>query len=190
MLAPDGTIRTELLTFPSRSSLVAQTSVTPHPFGHQGFARLDSRGRVHFVWSDTLGARVYALDGTFAGGFRIEYEPPRVTREDVEAAAEEFDGMRSLFEPVLSDSAPARWPAVREFLLDERDRLWFEIGGNRAQETEWAAFSADGAYLGSALVPSGSSVRLIRADGTMYAERLNENDVPQVVVYRMVRPLR
>ncbi|HYW12509.1 MAG TPA: hypothetical protein VE871_11130 [Longimicrobium sp.] len=189
VLAPDGSLRTELLTFPSQSFLVAQTSVTPHPFGQQGFARLDSRGRVHFAWSDTLGVRTYALDGTPSGGFRIDYQPPRLTREDVESAAEEFDGMRRLFEPVLSDSAASRWPAVRAFLVDDRDRLWFELGGSRAQETEWAAFSADGAYLGSVLIPAGSDVRLIRGDGSIYAARKDESDVPHVVVYRMVRPL-
>lgn len=190
VLELDGSIRTELLTFPSRSYLVAETSITPHPFGHQGFARLDSQGRVHFAWSDSLGVQTYALDGARAGGFRIGYEAPPVTREDVAHAAEEFDDMRSRFEPVLSDSTPARWPAVREFLVDDRDRLWFEIGASQDQEIEWAAFSAAGAYLGSVLIPAGSTLRLIRADGTLYAERLGENDVSHVAVYRMVRPLR
>ncbi len=190
VLELDGLIRTELLTFPSRSSLVAQTSITPHPFGHEGFAQLDSQGRVHFVWSDTLGVQTYALDGTRTGEFRIEYEPPPVTREDVAHAVAEFGEMRSRFEPVLSDSTPVRWPAVRDFLIDDRDRLWFQMGGNQAQDTEWAAFSTDGAYLGSVLVPAGSTVRLIRADGTLYAERLDEDDVSHVAVYRMLRPLR
>ena len=186
----DGSIRTELLTFPSRSYLVAQTSITPHPFGYQGFARLDSQGRVHVVWSDTLGVRTYALDGTSIGGFRIGYEAPALTREDLAQAVDDFDAMRSRFEPVLSDSAPSRWPVVREFLIDDKDRLWFEMGSSQRDGIEWAALSTDGAYLGSVLVPAGSSLRLIRADGTLYAERLDENDVSHGVVYRMVRPLR
>jgi hypothetical protein len=191
VLAPDGSIRTELLTFPSRAFLVARTSITPHPFGHEGIVRLDSRGRVHYLRTDSLRVATYDLDGARVGGFRLDYTAPEVSAADVADAVAEFPGeMRALFEPVLADSAPGRWPAIRAFLVDDRDRLWLEMGGSRRQATEWAAFSPQGAYLGSALVPAGSDARLIRADGLIYAARKDENDVPQVVVYRMVRPLR
>lgn len=191
VLALDGSIRTQLVTFPSQAFLVARTSITPHPFGHEGIVRLDSRGRVHYLRTDSLAVVSYALDGTRAGGFRIDYTAPKVSDADMADAVAAFPGeMRSLFERVLADSTPDRWPAVREFLVDDRDRLWLEMGGSRRQDTEWAAFSVDGAYLGSVLIPAGSDVRLIRADGSIYAARKDENDVPHVVVYRMVRPLR
>lgn len=191
LLELDGSIRTELLTYPSRAFLVAGTSITPNPFGHEGFAHIDSRDRVYFLWSDTLGAAQVALDGTRLGSFQFQYVPPPVTRADVETAVARFpDAVRAEFQPVLADSTPERWPDVRQALMDDRDRLWLALGGSLRQETEWAAFSAEGAYLGSVLVPAGSDVRVVRADGTLYAERVDENDVPHVVVYRMVRPFR
>ncbi|MCA1791716.1 MAG: hypothetical protein LC667_18250 [Thioalkalivibrio sp.] len=191
VLNQDGSLRSEALSFPSQAFLVAGTSITPHPFGHEGFVRLDSQDRLHFVWSDTLAVSTRALDGSRAGGFRVEYASPALTRADVSDALARFpDTVRGEFEPVLADSTPERWPAVRQLLIDERDRLWFAMGGSRSREREWAAFSTEGKYLGSVLVPADSEVRFIRADGSLYAERLDENDVPHVVVYRMVRPLR
>lgn len=187
----DGTERRELLEYPAAARLVAGTSIMQHPFGREGFARLDSRDNVHFVWSDTLSVSTYALDGSRAGGFRHEYTPPAVTRADVAEALAGLDTRaRTRFEPVLADSTPDRWPAARELLVDDRDRLWLSLGGPRRQPTEWAAFSTDGAYLGSMLVPPGTDVRLIRGDGIVYAGRTDEDDVAHVVVYRMAQPLR
>lgn len=148
-------------------------------------------GNATRLWTDTLGVQTYDLDGNRVGGFQIKYAPPAVARDDVADAVAGFPTeMRSMFESVLGDSTPARWPAVRQFLIDDRDRLWFAISGDVREDTEWAAFSTEGVYLGSVLVPRGSTALLIRADGTLYAERVDEDDVPQVVMYRMVRPLR
>lgn len=191
VLELDGTIRNELMTYPSRAFLVAGTSITPHPFGHEGFARIGSHDQLHFIWSDTLAIDRYSLDGARQARIQFDYVPPPVTPADVEDAVGRFpEGVRAQFQPVLADSAPERWPAVRQALIDDRDRLWLALGGSLRQETEWAAFSAQGEYLGSVLIPIGSDVRLIRADGTIYTERVDEDDVPQVVVYRMTRPLR
>jgi hypothetical protein len=188
----DGSIRKLLLTFPSQAFLVAQTSIAPHPFGHQGFAALDSRDRLHFVWSDTLAVARYDLQGSRIGGFRLDYVAPPLGPADVEnAIAANFPGMaRRMFESVLADSTPERWPAVRGLLIDDRDRLWIGLSGSLREDAEWAAFSAEGAYLGSVLVPAESEVLAIRADGTLYATRKDESEVPRVVVYRMLRPVR
>lgn len=184
-----GGVRQELLSVPSKPFLVAGASVTPHPFGAEGFALLDSQDRLHFVWSDTLGATTRDLSGNLVGSFRIEYAAPPLTREDVDHALSGFGSMRSTFEPALTDSTPARWPAVRSALLDDRDRLWMALSGSLSRPTEWAAFTTDGAYLGSMIVPAGSEVRLIRGE-SVYAERIDDDDVAHVVVYRMARPIR
>lgn len=190
-LGADGSPRADLLRFPSRAFLVAGTSVTPHPFGREGFARLDSRNRLYFVKSDSLAAEVYDLDGRRTARFAVAYTPPAITRSDYDAAVEAMPpANRPVFAPVLRDSLPARWPAVRNVLIDDRDRIWMQLGGSARQETEWAAFNTSGAYLGSMVVPAGREVHLIRGDGAVYASRLDENDVPRVVVYRMARTLR
>ncbi|HEX6911595.1 MAG TPA: hypothetical protein VF142_14435, partial [Longimicrobium sp.] len=191
VLGLDGRERRELVDYPPAARLVAGTSIMQHPFGRDGFARLDSRDRLHFLWADSLAVTTYGLDGVHAGGFRHAYSPPPVTREDVaDALAGRSARTRAQFEPVLADSTPDRWPVAREMLVDEQDRLWLSLGGPTREPTEWAAFSTDGDYLGSMVVPPGVEVRVIRGDGTVYAGRTDDDDVAHVVVYRMARPLR
>ncbi len=59
----DGRERRELVDYPAAARLVAGTSIMQHPFGRDGFARLDSRDRLHFLWADSL-----ARAGGRAGG--------------------------------------------------------------------------------------------------------------------------
>jgi hypothetical protein len=191
VLEVDGTPRADVVRHPSRGFLVAGTSVTPDPFGSEGFVRLDSRDRLHYLWSDSVAVERYDLNGTRLGGFRIPNEASPVTRRDVADAVSELHPLdRARFEPVLRDSLPGRWPAVRQLLMDDRDRLWMQMGGSRGRPTEWAAFSSEGAYLESFVVPPGDQVLSIRGDGRVFATRLDDDDVPRVVLYRMTRPLR
>jgi hypothetical protein len=190
-LGLDGGPLAELLTFPSKAFLVAENSIMPHPFGNEGFARLDSADRLIFVRSDSLGAAFFDPSGSRLGGFSIPHAAPAVTSDDRDAAVAAIPAqVRGRFTPVLTDSLPDRWPAVRDVIVDDRNRIWMAIGGSLREPTEWAAFSQDGAYLGSMLVPSGSDVRLIRGNGRVYASRSDEDDVPHVVIYQMARPLR
>lgn len=187
LLEVDGTPRADLVTYPSRGFLVSETSVTPDPFGSEGFMRVDSRDRFYFVWSDSLAVEGYAPDGSRSGGFRVSYTAPAVTQADLSRAIAGLHPLdRPKFERVLRDSLPARWPAVRQVLVDDKDRLWMQLGGSASRETEWAAFTPEGRYLGSFLVSAAEPVLLIRA-GLVYTTRLDENDVPRVVVHRMAR---
>ena len=80
----------------------------------------------------------------------MPYTAPAVSRADVSSAIAGLHPLdRPKFERVLRDSLPERWPAVRQVLVDDEDRLWMQLGGSASRETEWAAFSTEGAYLGS-----------------------------------------
>jgi hypothetical protein len=185
----DGSVRQRLRSFPSRTGIVVDRSVMLNPFGREGLVQLDSRERLHFVWTDSLAVSRTDLDGNPLPGFNVPYTPPRVTSADLEDALSVLtSSVRRQFEPALADSAPGRWPAVRDMLIDDQDRIWLALAGTLRRPTEWAAFSPDGTYIRSVLIPVGSSVRFIRGD-RFYAERLKD-DVPHVVVYQMARPLR
>jgi hypothetical protein len=191
LLAPDGAPRRDLLEYPSKAFLVAGTSVMPHPFGSEGFVALDARDRLYQAWSDTLGVSIHDLAGTGLGGFRIDYEPPPLRRSDADAAIAAIPAqVRERFRRPLADSMRARWPAVLDLLLDDEDRVWLALGGRADQPTEWACFSAKGAYLGSMLVPAETAVHAIRARGIVYASSTDADGVPRVVTYRMLRSRR
>lgn len=186
----DGSRRTDVLSFPARSFIVARQSMTPNPWGHNGFVRLDSRDRLHYVWSDTLGVATYDLQGLRTGEFHVRYVPPQVGSADLDRELNRLSPQgRALFTTALRDSLPERWPAVRGLLIDDRDRLWLELAGPATREVEWAAFSPAGAYLGSALFPAGTIVHHVRGT-TAVAEKKDEQGAPRLVLYQMIRSLR
>lgn len=186
LLELDGSLRRELGSWPSKEFLIAGNSITPHPFGREPFVRADSDGNYFAVWGDTLGAIQFDGRGEQVGGFKLDYSAPAVTSRDVEAALGGDDEFRA----ALAAARPERWPAATNFLIDDLDRLWFALGGPADAETEWVAFTREGTYLGSLMAPAGTSLRLIRSDGRVYATRLGDDHVPSVVVLQMQRPLR
>jgi hypothetical protein len=190
VLNRDGTPRADLLSFPARSFIVAHESVTPNPWGDNGFVRLDSKDRLHYVWSDTLGVATHDLRGQRVAAFRFDYAPPPVTRADLDRELSTVpESMRPRLAAALEDSLPSRWPAVRGLLVDDHDRIWLELAGPLDQEVEWAAFSTAGAYLGSMLVPAGTAVYQIRG-GSVYVKKEDEDGASRLALYRMDRPLR
>jgi hypothetical protein len=75
----DGSLRHQLMTFPSRTTLVVDRSLMPNPFGREGLVQLDSKDRLHFVWTDSLAVSRSDLDGNPLPGIGARYDPPRVT---------------------------------------------------------------------------------------------------------------
>lgn len=122
--------------FPSRSFLRADGgrgfAVMPNPFGTEGLYALGAADRLHLAWSDTLGVETVDLAGARVGGFSAGYQPPPVSPDDVrEAAAALPEQMAAAFRPVLEDSVPPRWPAMRALLADDAGRLWVGLNGGR-----------------------------------------------------------
>jgi len=194
VLTPEGTLEGEpLLSFPSRSFLTVRDGgtfhMTPHPFGREGLFALGTGDRIHFAWTDSLRVRSYDRSGAQVAEIVGGHAAPRVTDADVNAVlATMSDRSRTVYQGVLADSLPERWPAVRGLLADEDGRLWVGLSGADPDTEEWAVFTADGGYLRSVLVPRGLSVRAVRA-GVLYAVRTDELDVPEVVSFRLTLPL-
>lgn len=188
LLGPDGAPRARLATFAAAPFLVAHTSVAPNPFGRRAVARLDSHGRTLFAWTDSLAVTVYSPSGERERVFGYRYAPPAVTGEDARAALEAMGPQgRQMFEGVLADSLPTRWPAIEDLRVDDRDQPWIRLSGPLDQPAEWAVFTPAGRYRRSVVLPARTTLHAIRA-GRAYAARVDSSGVPQVVVFEL-RPL-
>jgi len=187
LLNADGSVRARIGAFAPAPFLVAGTSVAPNPFGRRTLVRLDSRGRTLLVRTDSLGVRSYSPAGAAEGSFAYRYDPPPVTRADAGRALEAMGEQgKQTFASVMDDSLPARWPAVGELLVDDRDRVWINLAGPLDQPVEWAVFSPDGRYLRSVFLPPRTTLHAVRA-GRAYADRVDAAGVPQVIVFG-IRP--
>lgn len=187
LLNADGSVRTRLASFASAPFLVAGTSITPHPFGIRMVARLDARGRTLLVRTDSLAVTAYSPGGEREGAFGYRVDPRPVTREDGQRALEAMGEQgKQMFERVLADSLPPRWPVVTDVRTDDRGRVWIALAGPLNEPVEWAVFSAGGRYLRSVFLPPGSTLHAIRA-GRAYTARADSAGVPRVTVYG-IRP--
>jgi len=187
LLNPDGSVRARIGVFAPAPFLVAGTSVAPNPFGRRTLVRLDSRGRTLLVRTDSLGIRTYSPAGAPGGSFAYRYDPPPVTQADAGRALEAMSEQgKQMFETVMDDSLPARWPAVGDLLVDDRDRVWINLAGPLDEPAEWAVFSPDGRYLRSVFLPPRTTLHAVRA-GRAYADRVDAAGVPQVIVFG-IRP--
>ena len=188
ILAPDGSPRGEpVLRLPSKSFVRVEQgggfSVMPNPFGREAFVAAGD-GVVHHAWSDSAAVVSVDAEGRRTGGFRIAHPAPPVTDADVDSAVAALPPMMAdAFRDALRDSVPARWPAVRGLLADDEGMLWMALAAPAGEGVEWARFTPDGRYLGSAFLPSGTGLHAVRG-GRMYAVRSDDTGVPRVVVYR------
>lgn len=179
-----------LLTFPSKSFLVAGTSVMPNPFGREGFVRSDSRDRLHFLWNDSARVVTIELSGRRVGGASVPHQPPSVGEQDVKAELSAMnDQARTMFERTLQDSAPDHWPAARELIVDNMDRVWLALNSGHDAPTEWVALSPEGRYIGSTRIASDIMVWAIK-DTRMYGVGVDDMDAPTIKVLQLQRPLQ
>jgi hypothetical protein len=144
---------------------------------------MDELDSIYFAGGESLEVQIVDLDGSVAGGFRRAFEPPAVTRADVRAVTSRWADDESLRHviPVLERSAPRRWPAVRQLLVDDERRIWIELGRRNTEPSEWAIFEQNGTYLGSVFPPETLRIRLVR-NGRIYASENHPEEGPRVVV--------
>ncbi|HEU4556613.1 MAG TPA: 6-bladed beta-propeller [Longimicrobium sp.] len=189
LLRSDGSLEETIARLPARGFLREGFSITPNPFGREPLAGANDSGRVHYVWSDSLAVHTYDSLGNLISRFAAELPPRPVTTADVDSERAAMDEWtRRTFQKALADSTPRTWPAVKDMIVDDAGRVWLQLGGPRGTLQEWVVFTPGGGYIRSVIVPDG--VRLYAVRGPrLYAEQLNEENVPSVVVLTLDREL-
>jgi len=187
VLRAHGTPGATIAHVPARGFLLAGTSIAPNPFGREPLVATDTRGRVQYVWTDSLAVQTYDASGKRVSAFAVPYRAPAVTRADVQGELGAMDDYgRRTFGQVLADSMPGTWPAVRDLLTDDAGRVWIGLAGPRGAAREWAVFTPEGRYLRSVLVPEKVTLRAVRG-GKLYGDQANDDGVPSVVVLTLDR---
>jgi hypothetical protein len=138
-------------------------------------------GRIYYGRGDSLAIGIYSTEGSRVGGFAVRHTPPEVTDGDLQTAVDANKGEPMIMN-AMREQAPERWPAFRNFLVDERGRIWVGVVTPAEQPTRWVAFDTAGRAVCSAELPQGVDLKAIRG-GRAYGVQTDELDVPQVVVY-------
>lgn len=179
-------IRDSIDVFPSAEALVLRNggavSVMRNPWGRRGIVRLGTDGRVHRVWTDTLGVRSMSLDGTALGSWTAGSERPPITTADIEGALIGAGPRAQQWRRSIEEAGRRRWPTVAGFVVDDRHRGWLALGGPADEPVEWVVFDDRGVYESSVLLPARSDIVCV-AGGRVYAVEKDDMDVPRIVVY-------
>jgi hypothetical protein len=161
--------------------------VGANPFGRTTNIAFASHDRMVSEWSDSLKFDVYSVEGRHLKTIRPTYSPPRrpITRQERDSviadAANELVPAASV-RRALDEHGATTWPLVQDMIVDDQDRIWVGITGARGEPNHWVAFDQDGARVAQVDLPVKMRLRVVRGT-TAYVAALDENDVPQVVVF-------
>lgn len=205
LLAASGSVRRDsvLVVRAGQSVLVARrsrsTTITSNPFGRPGVLEVGPDGRIYYGFGDSLTIDIYSLRGERVGGFSKPYTPPPVIEEDIDdlfSSESEARTFRATLERFLEVYASGQWPAFKNFIVDDRGRVWVGLiegrvvaaTGDAAGATEWAVFTPSGTHLCTVQFSKPTELMLVQS-GKAYGVVTNEVGVPRIVIYRIGEPL-
>lgn len=191
VLGPEGSIeRDSLLVGVGTSNLFTSKGssiwVGTNAFGRQPIVRFSVSDQVFYARSDSAVVTVVGLDGRAVRRCALTAAPVMVTRADL---ARQKTRMSRQLRPVLEDSMPAFWPVLGDFVVDDRDGVWFGLTGAEGRMNRWVLCDRDGVFRGSVSLPLDVILAAVR-DSILYGIARDEDQVPTIHAYRFTRSPR
>jgi hypothetical protein len=196
LLNPDGSLhRDSVLAVPERENLLLFTEgeftgVFADPFARETLIRVGSDGSIHHVWTDSTVVHV-----TRAGGGstvirpEVRRTPRAIRRDEVEGHVQRLarsSTTEAQARQMLASKQVSTWPLLKDFRLDERDRIWLAFTpATDSAEVEWEGFDRRGRPVGGFRLPASVTVHRIVGD-RLYAVLTDDLDVPSVAVFRLI----
>lgn len=182
-------VRDSMLVFPSREFLVTryrgQFSITPHPFGEEGFWAVPPTGLMYLASSGDFLVRSYDTVGMVRDSFRVAFDPPELTQSEMRRALPDWSPQTwDMFGTVLVERAPRKWPAIRGMLVDDVGRVWLRPGGPSSGSIRWEVYSRAGLSEASAIFPTDFELRVVR-NSRAYGVATDSDGVPRIRVYAL-----
>ncbi len=163
-------------------------SVMRNPFGRRTVLRVASDGRIFTAWTDSARFEVHSPEGELLR--TIEARDPPGTRpvtaaeRDSLIAAYSPDGQRApAIRRALDRLNHRTWPLVQDFILDDRDRIWYAAVPQRGDTINtWVALDTRGNAVERLTLPVNATPHVIRG-ARAYVSETDSLDVPRVVIY-------
>jgi len=165
--------------------------VTGVPFAPSLEWRFDPRGYMWFMLTGEYSITQLSLEGDTLRRISREYEPLRVSEEDVDSAMVGLDWFVRHGGKVDRSRIPDTKPATDEFLLDDQGNIWVLPVAGRAEEGRVVdIFDPEGRFLGRIGLPFRLSTNPppVFREGYLYAVTEDELEVPYVVRARIEKP--
>ncbi len=160
------------------------------PFNRTPVFRSGPDGRLYSGTTDSISIEIHGADGTQRGGVSVSVEPAAVTRGDIDAYLERFEGDE--VSPVrthpLFDVHNTK-PAYSTFVVDDAYRVWVQMPQSAADSTmvRWILLDAESTPIGEAALPASATLEAVVGDRA-YTVAVDEADVQTLVVYEIGNP--
>lgn len=165
----------------SRDGMISVRSV---PFGRSNLFASDSEGRIIHVWTERPEVNVYDSSMELERTIPLDYASPEFTRHDLDDYLGDYPDMESPMRRAVTDMAPEQWPAVRQLIVDDQDRIWIGLRTPSSEPTRWLALTSEGEIVGQAELPDDLRLHVVRGN-TAYGVYPEDLDVGGPVLVRM-----
>jgi hypothetical protein len=187
LLSATGTVvRDSLLVLRGPAALVmrqgGRVSAADDPFGLDAIVRtrLD---RLLYVDTDSLAVRVYTLAGTRVATVHLQAKRIPLSRHIVDSIASQGG---PLYRQAVRQAAPATWRPIRDFVVDDQDRLWVGLVGQPLKTVHWQVVGLVGRPSATVSLPWDYQIMEIQR-GLVYGVVKDADDVPRVLILRAPR---
>lgn len=175
-----------LLTMPASASLVVRAKdfvmAGDHPLGRTTLLRF-GRSRVFAAASTEPVVHMWTAEGRWLGTTRLPWTAVPLGRKTIEDSAA---GLPALLRPAFLASVPSTWPPIRALAPESEGGLWVGLNTQPDTARTWVVLDSAGRPVSSYRLPWSVTVHQVRGD-LVYAETRDSDDVPRVVVLRLVR---
>jgi len=188
---PDGSLRQDsVLSVRQQDYLIMSqphsVMITSHPFGSRPLLAMSPRGRIVRMSTDSLTFDLYSPEGrhlkTLLGQYPAGRRPVLGQERDSAIAEVGRGGVEAQVRRAMDEHDIRQWPLVQDMIVDDEERIWAAITGERGGPNHWVAFDMDGRAVARMDLPVRTFLRKVHGT-TAYATTYDENDVPQVVVF-------
>lgn len=157
-----------------------------NPFGRHML--LQAAGdRVYTAWTGDWKIDVHSVSGEKLGTIvpSVSANPRPITSAEMDSVigTMTIPGFgRATIERAMAGAGNKTWPLLRDMVVDDVGHVWLAATGLRGEPVHWIGFDEHGARVGAFDLPENVTIRVLR-NHVAYGVRLDENDVPHVVVY-------
>lgn len=184
LLNPAGVrVRDSLLVLRAPASLVMRQGGTvaaaPDPFGRDAIIRTRP-GRLHYADTDSLSVREYSLSGSRLSTVNVQAKAIPLSRRIVDSVAG-LGGPQ--YRQAVRRSAPTSWRPIRDFLVDDQDRLWVGLVSRPLSTVTWQILTRSGELRATLTLPWAYQLMAVQR-GQLYGLLIDDDEVPRLLILR------
>lgn len=171
------------LPLPERVSVTFQghSFEMPRPISRSSHYRLTPDDHFYYGWNDSLVITKYNIRGEPMNTIRFDVVPPRVTPEDTRDLSER---MPEEIWNTLRNHIPERRHAFTNFVVDENERVWVNLGNieEDTDEDRWIILDQESTLIASFRLYPKMFIHFVR-DGVLHGIKTGEDELRRVALY-------